>query len=56
MTDGLSQADRDACAGEALALIEAVLDRMSPEARSAFWAAVDRLYRSEARITQQPPG
>lgn len=56
MTEVLLDSDRDACAGEAMVLIEAVLDRLSPEARSAFWAAVDRLYRSEARIAGQPPG
>ncbi|GJD65824.1 hypothetical protein [Methylobacterium frigidaeris] len=56
MTDLLADADRDACARDATATLEAALDRLSPEMRSAFWAAVDRLYRSEAHADGQPAG
>lgn len=45
MTDHLPEADRDACARDAMTAIEAALDQLSPEARSAFWTAVDKLYR-----------
>ena len=54
MTDVLSQHDRDACARDAFAAIEAVLDRRCPEMKIAFWAVVDRLYRLDALQGSQP--
>jgi len=48
MTDILSDADRDACAREAAAAIEAALNQRCPEIKIAFWSAVERLYRLDA--------
>lgn len=45
MTDFLLNADRDVCAREAAAAIEAVLDRRCPEMKVVFWSAVEKLYR-----------
>jgi hypothetical protein len=45
MTDVLLNADRDVCAREAAAAIEAVLDRRCPEMKVVFWSAVEKLYR-----------
>lgn len=49
MTDVFSDADRDACAREAAAAIEAILERRCPEMKAAFWSAVARLYRLDVR-------
>ncbi len=49
MTDPVSDAQRDACAREAAAAIEAVLDLRCPEMKIAFWGAVEKLYRLDAR-------
>jgi hypothetical protein len=56
MTDVISEADRDAFAREAVAAIEAVLDRRCPETKTAFWTAVDMLYRldSQPRAVPRP--
>lgn len=52
MTDLLPEADRDACTRDAMTAIEATLDRLPPETRSAFWTAVARLYR----LPDEPAG
>ena len=54
MTDVLSQDDQAACAREAFAAIEAVLDRRCPEMKIAFWTAVDKLYRLDSSRGRQP--
>ncbi|WP_167858602.1 hypothetical protein [Methylobacterium nonmethylotrophicum] len=56
MTDALSDAERDACAHDGMTALEAVLDRLSPEMRSAFWVAVARLYRSQAQTGERRQG
>jgi hypothetical protein len=56
VTDVLSASERDACAHDALAVIEVALDQLTPETRSAFWAAVDTLYRLPAQAGAQPGG
>jgi hypothetical protein len=48
VSDGHFQADTDACAREARAAIEGVLERRCPELKIAFWTAVDRHYRRDA--------
>ncbi|MGN8094126.1 hypothetical protein [Methylobacterium sp. 22177] len=45
MIDLVPDADRDACAREAAAAIEAVLDHRCPELKCAFWGAVEKRYR-----------
>lgn len=55
MSDDFSDEDRDACAREAAAAIEAVLDRRCPEIRSAFWSAVEKLYRRDVEAGRRPP-
>jgi hypothetical protein len=54
MTDDFSEADRDAFAREAIAVIEAVLDRRCPEMKIAFWTAVDMLYRLDTQPRAAP--
>ena len=56
MTDVLSESERDACARDAMAAIEMTLDRLTPEMRSAFWAAIDKLYRLPAQAGAPPAG
>ena len=56
MTDILSASEREACARDAMAAIEVALDRLTPEMRSAFWAAIDKLYRLPAQAGAQPAG
>ncbi|QEE41168.1 MULTISPECIES: hypothetical protein [unclassified Methylobacterium] len=59
MTDVVPQDDRyepddpDICAREAIAVIEAVLDRRCPEMRIAFWTAVDRHYRLDTQAAHR---
>ncbi len=48
-TEAISDADRDAFAREAFAVIQAVLDRRCPEMRGVYWTAVERLYRRDSR-------
>lgn len=48
MTDVFWNTDRDACAREAAAAIEAVLDQRCPEMKIAFWSAVEKHYRLDA--------
>jgi hypothetical protein len=45
--DALLQGDIDACAGEAVVLIEAVLAARCPELSRDFWRAVEKLYRPD---------
>lgn len=54
MADVMSEAERNALASEGYAAIEAALDRRCPEAKTAFWSAVDRLYRRDAGRGRQP--
>lgn len=56
MTDILSASERDACARDGMAAIEVALDRLTPEMRGAFWAAIDELYRLPAQAGAQPAG
>ncbi|TNC13688.1 hypothetical protein FF100_13045 [Methylobacterium terricola] len=56
MTELLPETDRDACARDAMTAIEVALDRLSPEARSAFWTAIDRLYRLPVEAGGPPAG
>lgn len=59
MTDVVPQDDRYEpddpviCAREAIAVIEAVLDRRGPEMRIAFWTAVDRHYRLDTQAAHR---
>jgi hypothetical protein len=55
MIDDVSDADCDACAREAAAAIEAVLDQRCPELKRAFWSAVEKHYRLDAEIGKRPP-
>ncbi|SDN82482.1 hypothetical protein SAMN05216360_111206 [Methylobacterium phyllostachyos] len=55
MTDLVSDADCDACAREAAAAIEAVLDQRCPELKRAFWSAVAKHYRMSFGQSGQPP-
>jgi hypothetical protein len=54
VTDVLTQADRDVCAREAAAAIEAILDRRCPEMKIAFWAAVGLHYRLDPKPDAAP--
>lgn len=45
MTDVFSDAEGEACALEAAAAIEAVLDQRCPDLKRAFWSAVEKHYR-----------
>lgn len=48
MTDFMSDEDCAACAREAAAAIEVVLDQRCPELKRAFWSAVEKRYRPGA--------
>jgi len=55
MTDRGSDADCAACAREAAAAIEAVLDQRCPELKRAFWSAVEKHYRPGPEPAASPP-
>lgn len=54
MADVLSDAEAEDCAREAAATIEGVLGRRCPEMRTAFWTAVDLLYREDVEPGRPP--
>jgi hypothetical protein len=53
MTDIFHEGDRDACAREAAAAIDAVLDRRCPEMKMAFWRAVEKHYRPSVECEER---
>lgn len=55
MTDVISDPECDACAREAAAAIEAVLDQRCPELKRAFWSAVEKYYRLETEPGGRSP-
>lgn len=55
MTDLVSDAECDACAREAAAAIEAILDQRCPELKRAFWSAVEKHYRMRSGESGEPP-
>jgi hypothetical protein len=55
MADRVSDADCAACAREAAAAIEAILDQRCPELERAFWSAVEKHDRSSPEPGAPPP-
>ena len=53
--DRIAEADGDACAREAAAAIEAVLDRRCPELKRSFWKAVEKHYRLDNEPRRRLP-
>jgi hypothetical protein len=54
MTDVFQAEDRDVCALQAAAAIDAVLDQRCPEMKTAFWRAVERYYRQDTKLDERP--
>lgn len=55
MIDPVSDADCEACAREAAAAIEAVLDQRCPDLKRAFWSAVAKHYQAGPEPGGRPP-
>lgn len=55
MTDLVSDAERESCAREAAAAIEAILEQRCPDLKRAFWSAVAKHYRTSPEPVGRPP-
>lgn len=54
MIDVFQHEDRDVCAREAAAAIDAVFDQRCPEMKIAFWSAVKKYYRQDTELDEGP--